>query len=68
MNEITKTESHSTFQVLLLEEVSAVAGGRINLYGDLPRPPRPPIEPGHGAGGYCLPEMEMDTGKIFLPF
>ena len=67
MNEITNTDSQSNFQEILLDEVDAVAGGRMNQYGDLPRPPRPPIEPGHGAGGYFLPEMEMDTGIIYLP-
>lgn len=65
MNQVIKTDYQSNFQELLPEEASAIAGGMINLRGDGP-PRHPPIEPGHGAG-YFLPEMEMDTGIIYLP-
>ena len=48
------------------EELTLVAGGRINLRADGPMPrPQPPAG---GAAGYFLPEMEMDTGPIYLPF
>lgn len=47
------------------QDLVLVAGGRINLRQDGPAPR--PQQPGGGAG-YFLPEMEMDTGPIFLPF
>lgn len=48
------------------EALAQVAGGMINLRQDGPMP-RPHEPAGHGAG-YFLPEMEMDTGPIYLPF
>lgn len=47
------------------EDLAHVAGGMINLRQDGPMP-RPQEPAGHGAG-YFLPEMEMDTGPIYLP-
>jgi hypothetical protein len=47
------------------EELVHVAGGMIKLPRERPMPlPQEPAGPGVG---YFLPEMEMDTGLIFLP-
>lgn len=67
MKSETVCEIKSCMQQLSWEETACVAGGMINLHSERPR--KPPIEPGHpgGGAGYFLPEMEMDTGIIYLP-
>ena len=67
MKSETVFEINSCMQQLSREEAASVAGGMINQHTERPR--KPPIEPGHpGSGaGYFLPEMEMDTGIIYLP-
>jgi hypothetical protein len=61
-----KSVTNFDIDVLHASEVAQVAGGMINQRTE--RPIKPPIEPGHTGGGvgYFLPEMEMDTGIIFL--
>ena len=68
MKYVTQNYSLSDLQTVSPEEATAVAGGKMNQYGDIPRPIHQPIDSGHGAGGYSLPEMEMDTGIIYLHF
>ena len=65
MHRVTHTEMDRIREVSA-QELQHIAGGRINLRQDGPAP-RPQEPSGHGIG-YFLPEMEMDTGPIFLPF
>ncbi len=60
-----KLNGDLNFQILNREEAEAISGGKINHRDE--SPPPIPRDPGHGASTYYLPEIEMDTGPIYLP-
>ena len=66
---INTSELLATFDSMTLDEMEAVSGGRMNSYPDGIRPLRPqrPDSYNSSGAGYFLPEMEMDTGIVYLP-